>query len=462
MYDPGIDPGPGIGAVYHGRDFRAMATSTRQRNNTIAGTFVLVSVVGFVIVIYLLSNLSGWRGSTEYTARFPLDLGVPGLQAGSDVTVGGVRGGSVVAVNVGSEPVESSEDGGSTVRQFVMVRFRLGNKFPLTSGARVGLVLPLIGSGTTLNIDYLGFGTPLAKGEILPGRIAESLLLKSAGIDVVQVKAIMDDVEVISEEFKGVLNRFHRLLDENGDEIIVSARLALTQISDMVDRIRTYWEEWLARVDRISANVDEASRRAPDMLDEAREVMSSAKQGIDEIRAIVAEARPDLKTTIDNIREATAHINSVTMLEVDGAIASGKEAIDHANTVIGRIDEGLVTRLPEVSRVLGNMRIASHYLKLAMIEIRSQPWRLLYTPTRNEVAESQLHDAVRTYAAAVSDLDATMTAIEAMHARYGDTLDPESVDLKLLLTELKERFAKYEEGEQRMFDELLKQADGKE
>ncbi|MBL1218760.1 MAG: hypothetical protein D8M59_14855 [Planctomycetes bacterium] len=437
-----------------------MTTSTRQRNNTIAGIFVLASIVGFVLVTYLLSNIGGLMGSNEYVAHFPLNLGVPGLQKGSDVTVGGIRGGSVLDVGLGPVLVESKVPGQMVEEERVLATFRLEKRFELRTGARVGLVLPLIGSGTTLNIDNLGTGQPMAAGDMLAGDIAESLLLKSAGIDVEQVSVIMGNVEDISADLKELAGRFNSLVEQNGDALVQSAKSSLERVREMIAEIQQYWPQWMTRVDRIAVNIEQASDKVPGVVDDADRVLVDADLAINEAREALALARPGALETIDNLKETTAHFNSVTIGEVDSAIAQGKSAMERANTVIGHIDEGLIARLPEVSRILGNMRIASNFLKLAMIEIRSQPWKLIYDPSRNEVAESELHESVRTYAAAVSDLNATVIAIEALQARQGASTDPDSPDMKLLLEELQQRFSTYKEKEQGMFEKLLNQSSG--
>jgi hypothetical protein len=56
----------------------------------------------------------------------------------------------------------------------------------------------------------------------------------------------------------------------------------------------------------------------------------------------------------------------------------------------------------------------SDQLKLTAIEVRSQPWRLLHTPTTKELSTQVLYDATRAYAEAASDLRAASEALQAV------------------------------------------------
>lgn len=155
-----------------------MSTSrTRQRNNTIAGLFVLAAIVGFVVMVIILSDLGHFASTQVVRIAVPLDLGVPGVKVGSDVMVGGMSVGKVTAM--------SGELNQPEPRFIVSVA--IPAEYEIREDAFAGMVVPLIGGATAIDISPLGVnGPPLDSeffraGGTIRGGYAPSVLLKTAG-----------------------------------------------------------------------------------------------------------------------------------------------------------------------------------------------------------------------------------------------------------------------------------------
>jgi hypothetical protein len=88
-----------------------------------------------------------------------------------------------------------------------------------------------------------------------------------------------------------------------------------------------------------------------------------------------------------------------------------------------------------------------------MVEIRRNPWRLLYRPGAKETRTEILYDAARAYAAAVSDLRAASEALQAASVRA----DPDSENISRLLAELQAAFSRFEETERALLDKLIQE-----
>ena len=112
-----------------------MSTShARQRNNTIAGFFVLIAVVGFVAMVIVLSDIGDFASTQRVRIAYPLDTGVPGLKVGSDVMVGGLRVGRVTSIE--------SELSRTDDPRFI-VTVVIPETFEVRADAFAGMVVPL-------------------------------------------------------------------------------------------------------------------------------------------------------------------------------------------------------------------------------------------------------------------------------------------------------------------------------
>lgn len=420
----------------------------RQRNNAVAGFFVLTSTVGLLIVVFLLSGFQGLGGTQALTAYFPINLGVPGLDKGSDVTVGGIRAGKVISI-----AARLADDGAH--KAGILVNFTVNNKYPITKDTEIGLVLPLIGSGTMLNIGKIGNGVLATSDDELQGVIAESLILKASGIEIQEVRSVISNVKNISDNL-------NEQIEQNSEYMVKSTKETLEKIQSIVTQFDELWPTWKARINSITENADLTIKQGPQFMEQADKTFTkinssidNANSGIDDVRSIITNVKPNIENITRNVDDITYEINNYTMAQIMDFLEGGKTGLDKAITLIDNVDKGLASRLPEVGKILGNMRLSSYYLKLAMIEIRSQPWRLLYTPKRNEVRESMMHDVVRTYASAVSDLDAAIESLRDLYDRHGDNLDPDDKQLQMLLQQLEKSFSQYADKETALFDQVL-------
>jgi hypothetical protein len=117
-----------------------------------------------------------------------------------------------------------------------------------------------------------------------------------------------------------------------------------------------------------------------------------------------------------------------------------------AQQAISDVDALLVEQRPNLRKMMANMRLTSDQLKLAAIEVRSQPWRLLHEPDTKELSTQVLYDATRSYASAASDVRAASEALSqvSLTQRTGATMS--DADLAKTLADLSERLRTSMEG----------------
>lgn len=437
-----------------------MSTSrTRQRNNTIAGLFVLVAIVGFVVMVIILSDLGNFASTQTVRIAVPLDLGVPGVKVGSDVMVGGMSVGKVTAM--------AGELNQPEPRFIVSVA--IPAEYEIREDAFAGMVVPLIGGATAIDISPLGVnGPPLdaeffRAGGTIRGGYAPSVLLKTAGMgpeDLQRVKDIIRRVDGITEDVKEITAFARTTVNEDGPRIVENIRATIEDIRAVVAEARQKWPAWSERIAQILEDVRATMERGPALAEKAQTLLDNVDAGVGEVRTLVADVSPNVKATAENVAEVTRWAREEGLARLERTFDQADETLAQATTTFTIINENLTTELPQVSRILANLRLASDNLKLASTEIRAQPWRVLYTPGKEEVKQSLLHDAVRTYAAAVSDLEASVVSLKALHDRYGPDLDPESDLVQRALSEFEARYERYQQEEKR-WGEILFGTGGK-
>ena len=427
-----------------------MSTSrTRQRNNTVAGFFVLVATVGFVATVITLSDLGDFASTQALKIAFPLDIGVPGVKIGSEVLVGGMSVGKVASI--------SAEVNRADNPRFV-VTVTIPQEYQIHEDAFAGLVVPLIGGATAIDIAPLGTkGPPLTSkffddGDTLVGGYAPSLLLKTAGIgpeDLQRIKDIVRRMDGITENVQEVTAFAAKTVNEDGPAIMHNIRLTTEDVKSFVALLQEKWPQWSDRIAEIIENVRATVERGPELATRAEAMMDNVDGGVTEVRTLVNDVSPSVKSTAEDVAEVARWTREEGLAKFDQLLDQAGRGLASATEMFTILNENLTTELPQVSRILANLRLSSDNFKLASIEIRSQPWRVLYTPSKEEAKQSLLHDAVRTYAAAVGDLEASVVNLKALHDRYGESLDPESDLVKRALAEFETRLETYQREEKR-------------
>lgn len=443
----------------------AAADRQRQRNNTIAGAFVLIALLSFVIIVLTLSNLGSVFGGTKVIeARFPLSIGVPGLEAGADVAVGMRPVGSVTEVRPVLN-VEPAPPGNESTEPYISVLLRVPSDVEVTELTRAELVVPLLGSGSFINLGGVGEGSKLAAAgdgddarPAVPGMFAPSIILQQAGISATELKKIrntINQISTISDNLVSITDFVDDTLTNEGQTVLADVRGAVERFRGLADEIALKQGAWVRQVDEILANVETTTARGPELAEDADRLIANVQGGVDDVRGVISEVSPNVRQTTENVEAITTRFRNETLDELSSLLAQGETTLGRAADIAEQLDQTLTTELPQLSRILGNMRIASDNMKLAMIEIRAEPWRVLYEPSREEVRESLTNDIVRTYANAVSDLNAAVVSLKSLQDRYGSSLAPEDEALQRVLNELEQSFETYQEREAQWFERII-------
>lgn len=399
-----------------------MSSSIVNRNNVLAGVFVVASLVLAVAIAMVLGDVLGGLGSKhEYTVRFPTSVGVTGLQPGSEVTFAGMPVGQVVSIN------PHQPDGPAVPARSMDVVIAVDSRFALFEDAFADLSPPILGGVSRINFASAGAGAIppgdklaelatnnnnaiLEPGEAVRGRYAPSILaqLGFSVEDAERLRNTIADVETIAGTAKQTVDRVNRMaenLEPRFDTAVNDAQAAVANARALTQRF-TAEGDLAARITSILANADETLAAAPAVAQDARSAIASARELMDTHTQTIARILANVETT-------TQRVNHQTMDQAEAMIREGTLALASFRSVGDKSDAILTTLRPDIAATAANARSMSQQGRLFLDEIRAQPWRVLKQPDKADLMREPIFAAARSYADAVSDLRAASEALEA-------------------------------------------------
>ncbi|KAA0214005.1 MAG: hypothetical protein DYG94_02955 [Leptolyngbya sp. PLA3] len=463
-----------------------MSVRAAQRNNVMAGSFLILSLVLAVVLSFWVSNIQErWGRFTTYVVSFSLRDGTSGLEKGSPVLLGGKNVGRVDKVDW-STPEQAAD--GRGVPFTLDVHVKVNAKVPLYSNAVVNLEKPILGGLAAINIVDPGGSSPkprslvwpedparekplptpdptlLAEGGRMIGGLAPSLLAQ-AGLGPEQVerfKSILKQIDKATADIAVITSA----LALNAEESVGDVDALIKAVREITESARDdYRDLWSPRVTEIldagkraadnaettSANAVTLSERANEGVEEARGVIRSVQSAID-------DNRPSVDQIIANVEATTRHFREQTTADIDTLMAQAGSAMEEFEGLGVRANLLLNENRPAISETMTNVRLASLDARLFVAELKAQPWRLLKAPNTKESERQLLYASARAYAAAVSDLKSASQSLESVirQAEAGNAPELTAGDVAALQRHLRETFDDYRRAEQELLDAIIK------
>ena len=100
--------------------------------------------------------------------------------------------------------------------------------------------------------------------------------------------------------------------------------------------------------------------------------------------------------------------------------------------------------------MIASLKTTGDNLKFASAEIRRSPWRLLYKPRANEMANLNLFDAARSFAEGANDMSDAATALR--DALKDPNAQPETI--QKLVDQLDQSFGKFQTVEDQLWEKV--------
>ncbi len=437
-----------------------------KRENMRAGLFVLTGLVLASIIIFLLTDLSQvFQGSQTVKAYYQLSDGLSGLQEGAEVTIGDQPVGSVTAI----DDVTAQTDEGQRIVGKVVTFTVPRRGVNIYWNAIIEIKAPPIGSGATLNLSSVGYGMPYEPDAKIPMKALESFdLTKEMRQSLIK--------RIPAGAIPGSLarNRFTRELVEDmgiGDtqrqqiretiervrNIVASVEKRREKIGHLVEKLDqtvTELSEEVPRIKRSLENIEQASADGRDILASTNKRKDKWFDDIDGITGrlnkLLADKDQSLRAIVDNVEAISVSVKDESLVEINKTLKAAREGAISFEEAGKRVSSLLAGQTPVIERALANLQLTADQLKMASIEIRRSPWRLLYSPTEEELETDNLYDAARSFAIAAGALQAASTSLNA----YAQARPEDEAGIKAKIEHLEQLFKRFKETEDQFWRQL--------
>ena len=422
----------------------------------LAGLFVLSACALVVVVVVVMSNLGDrWTPQATYIVRFSVLEGAEGLDPGAPVKLGGQRVGRVTAWQIKDDEVSKEP-------AFVDVTIQIPTRYRLYSDADVQLLKPLLGTGSSINIisfsgmaivglDYQGPPKRLYSGDMVRGRLGPPGFIGPA--EYARLQAILARMDRITEEAEPQIKT-----------IMGNADAAMANIRTISEDASTKWPEWsrqatdiIARVEKGSQSFDQIVANLKDISVAVKDGVEDARKLVDKGRAAIDDNRASFDAVVKNVKDVTDRVNGEWSAKVTGLLDQGHAAMESATATAREVEELMAKKKPQLEDMIANASLASQQLKLATVEIRASPWRLLYQPTKKELENELLYNSVRQYSESVGELRAASESLNAITDRGQSWGKVDQKTLDSMTATLRVAFDRYQEQERAFLERWVKQ-----
>jgi ABC-type transporter Mla subunit MlaD len=404
---------------------------SKQRNAVKVGTFILVSVaLIFTLVVAINRGFATFRSAQVRYASFTLADDLGGLRVGDDVRIGGFTVGEVRDIElVASDHPKLPERPAATTRPapkaMILVEFSVPKKYKLYEDAKIGIQSTVTGQ-SWLNFEDIGSGSELSDDAVaLVGR---------------------------PSAFSAMFASIPQLADQLNLTVSDVRLQTIPRVNNTVDGFKT-------TADTATALLNDARGEVKPVVEKYNVVVDSTDRMMKNIGDVFGESKTDMKGTFTNLNAVTGTLNEklpgimekldAAMTKVDGALVNATASLENVRTMTGSANNVISGNKSKLDGMIGSLKATSDNLKYASSEIRRSPWRLLYKPPKNEVANLNIFDSARQFAEGANDLnDAAQALKDAVNNKA-----PEE-DVKKLMEHVQKSFANFAEVEKKLWAEV--------
>jgi ABC-type transporter Mla subunit MlaD len=414
--------------------------SERNKNNFKAGAFILASLILLIAVIVILAPLRKWfESGSHYQVEFPITSGVNGMNAGSSVLIGGVSVGEIEAVKP-----NVLKDG---QLKTITVSFEVyDTSIKLYRNAKIHVTSPLIGSSPWLSITDTGSETsqdkdPQYASIPITGTATGMLdnLLGASGASALTESLV--NIEKITAELAVAGGVLEWALGQPGsadvEQMLKSLRSASDEADQMLAELLSSWSGWDKDVSVI---------------------LSDARTLVANFNTVLATNESRINSLISNTDDITAQINEAVpgiRKQLTDLLGQGDEAMHSANEVLTQVQNDYQGWAIDIGELLANLSLSGQQLKLATVEIRNNPWKILYRPEAKEMQHELLYETVRQFAFAAADLKASAQSLERLQQKGDAEAIENDPTTRRLMENLSRSASQYEKVQEQLLNVLL-------
>ena len=446
-------------------------TGESERNNFKAGIFtILTLVLGFSTLIVLNGQMVEqlFGKYNRYSISFDLRDGVSGLNDGSEVRVGGLTRGRVTGIRLtGLDPDkdESPE---------AIVDIEVDTKIDLWSNAVAIRTVPILGGSSWINITTVG-GADQATQSPDPRNGEESILLPTDGSgripatpgDGLLTTIVGAENAQSTRQLLYNMVSFTDFLDKDISESFdQDIRPTLEDMRGLVSDVRGDYQGWRGDIDRTFESVSSAADRLDGGMQTAEKTIEEVREDVRLIGDLVRRNIGRIDASIANLEimtedgvAITRRLRDQTLARVDEALDDGSKAIGDLAKLLGTLDVEIAASVPSIRAMLQDAMVAAGEMKLATLEIRRSPWRILYQPQPGELANENLFAAARDFTIAASEVRSAAESLQSVMQRFPSVVEEDPslrADIERFLAESLRRL---ETAQSRLFSVIIGESD---
>jgi ABC-type transporter Mla subunit MlaD len=348
----------------------------KQRDAFRAGVFMLLSIMLILVLIVAIKGFARVFEPVQVrAARFSLRDDLGGLQVGDNLRVAGFTVGEIQSIRLIT----------NVKKPFVRVTFTMPKKYTLRTGAQVVIGGTITGT-SWLNFESLGSGKPLPPDYVLTGRPSGiSHALATVASLAPQIKAMVTQVRTTTVP---LINADLTKLGATADSI----RTAATSASGVLQSVH-------GEIKPVVAKYDAAADKTAYAMDQAGKLLHSGRKGaVVNINAVTADIKKAIPALL---AKAQSDLNQV-------------HATFTNSTALTQQAKSLLTQNQDrINSIIRALHGASVNLKVFAVEIRHSPWRLLYKPSKKDINNVEIYDAVREFDQAARHLQHAADVLKA-------------------------------------------------
>lgn len=409
-----------------------------QRNELKAGLFIVISFVLAIAIFFSITGSSWFVGQTKtYAVVFDLVEDIGGLKPGSGVRIGGLNVGKVTQVEIVQSESETR----------TRALFTLPVEYQLKDGAQIALQSGLIGTQVNLNITSLGTGSPLKENDVVNGSPSPlALAIRGLGQASDEIVPMVRDIRHVT------VPKVNTAIDNASTAFVTAnetaARFKITadQATELVNHVRSKIDPAFARYDLMADNAAGAAANFRDIFGDSKK---DFRETMANVNAITTNMKDKLPGIADKV-SATLDSFKSTLDNTGTLLVKVQRIADNAESATAALRSILVGNRTRIDDIIKSVAITSTNLENASAEIRRSPWRLLYKPKPNEVANQNLYDTARQFADGSRKLQ---DAAATLHDTLNDPSAPPE-QIQNLIDELDASFADYKQVEEKLWDEV--------
>jgi ABC-type transporter Mla subunit MlaD len=459
--------------------------SDLRRNNVRAGFFTLASLVLFFATLVVLNGdwLRAILGNyNRYTVKFDLLDGVGGLNIGSEVRVGGLVRGSVTEINlVGLSEVQSGTSGSETtspssgtaagsITPSAMVKFQVDEDIELWSNSVAIRTASILGGGSWINISTVGGPNQTTPAPTIMNGTRASLLAADGSAtfpatpgDGLLTTMVGSQNSVTTRQILQNVSSMTGFLDQQIEPMFTNdIEPAMADARAIMSDVRNDYGDWSGKIDNsldsveaAAAGLDESMQSANATVEEVRADVRLISELVKRNTGLIDDAIANLKIMTEDGVAITHRFKDETLSKVDDALDAGMIAITDMSQILRTIDFEVAASLPSVRSFLQDVLVASGEMKLATIEIRRSPWRILYKPSPGELGNENLFAAARDFTIAASEVRVAAQSFQSVMEQFPKSLEQDPELQAAVERFLAESLKRLENAQSRLFSVII-------